>query len=337
MKVNYLSILKYVLSLGAAVALFAYLYRGQDLGAMFRAMATADPMWLAFSVAISLTSHLARARRWAVMLQPLGYRAHTLTTFSAVMVGYLANLVVPRMGEVSRCAALNKVEKVPVNVSFGAVIAERVIDVVCLLAICIGGAILEADRIGSFINTQLSKSSSGGSDKLMFLLFVGLVGLGLLGVFWLLRRRIAAHPLYLKVREFIFGLRDGVLAVLKLNTWQLTEFIFQTVLLWGCYFFTSYVLFFATSATSGLDLHCALAVLVMSSISMVIPVQGGIGVYHLFITQTLMAYGLAEEEGKYFAFLMHNIQMVVIIGLGLIGLLVAALFSRQTQQASSEA
>ena len=93
----------------------------------------ANYFWIAVSIFASLLSHYFRAVRWKLLLNPLGYYPKTSNTFFSVMVGYLANFAIYRMGEVTRCGLLTRYEKVPFTVGLGSVIAERALDLVCLI------------------------------------------------------------------------------------------------------------------------------------------------------------------------------------------------------------
>ena len=82
------------------------------------------------------------------------------------------------------------------------------------------------------------------------------------------------------------------------------------------YYLMSYTCFFALTATSNLDWHAALFVLVIGGIGMSAPVQGGIGIYHLLVSQGLILYGVGQEHGLAYATLMHTSQMLIVIILG---------------------
>jgi len=319
-------ILQYTLSLLAAAGLFWYLYREQDLAAMMANIAKADFGWITVSIVISMGAHLSRGIRWAIMLKPLGYRTGDTAPFLAVMVGYLANFVLPRMGEVSRCIILQRLRGVPFNLSFGAVIAERVVDLIMLILFTSLALVLEYERLSGFLLTIFGNPASNGQpSKWPILWALVIVGAGtLLGLllFW---RKIMAHPLAIKVILFLRGLKAGLLSIGQLERRDQAKFLFHTFAIWIGYFLTSYVLFFAMDTTARLDWHCALAVLAMSGISIVAPVQGGIGVYHWLVAATLTAYGIGEVAGKDFAFMAHGSQTLMFLVIGGACLLISLL------------
>ncbi|WP_448518221.1 lysylphosphatidylglycerol synthase transmembrane domain-containing protein, partial [Rhodoflexus sp.] len=151
MNAKIISTLKYILTLAVALGLFWILYRNQDFGELWRNLSQARWEWIAASIILSLVAHLSRGIRWAIMLKPLGYHAGAVPAFAAVMIGYLANLVVPRMGEVSRSAVLQRMRGIPFQISFGAVIAERVFDLFMLMLFTLAALWLEFDRLSDFL------------------------------------------------------------------------------------------------------------------------------------------------------------------------------------------
>jgi uncharacterized membrane protein YbhN (UPF0104 family) len=334
MKEKAISALKYILTLAIAIGLFWMLYRNQDFGELWRNLSQAHWEWIAASVILSLMAHLSRGIRWAIMLKPLGYNAGATPAFIAVMIGYLANLVVPRMGEVSRSAVLQRMRGIPFQVSFGAVIAERVFDLFMLILFTLGALWLEFDRLSNFL-TQIFGGQTQGStiNKGLLLGAAALVGLGGVAVLYATRSYWMQLLWAQKIIGFLKGLKDGMLSVLQLSTAQRINFMLHTLVIWVCYYLTSYVLFFALPATAHLDWHCALAILMMSGIGIVAPVQGGIGVYHLLVTATLTAYGIAQGKAQEFAFMAHSSQMLAFIVFGVSALGASLLFKPMPENA----
>lgn len=326
MKNLFLSSLKYILSIGIAGLLLWLIYREQDLGALVGMLGQTDLSWVLLSVAISLVSHFSRGWRWALTLRPLGYQVKPFHAFLAVMTGYLVNIPIPRGGEVARCGVLLRTDGVPVNISFGAVVAERAFDLIMLLSLTTLTILLEFDRIGGFVLGRLTEAGTHlgtkyGSGPLPWLLAAaGLVGLIALGLAFRFRTQLLSHPLIAKGWSFVQGLKDGLLGVLRLRRGELALFVFHTVLIWAMYYLMGYVLFFSMPETTSLGAIAGLTVLVMSGIGVVIPTPGGIGSYHLFVMTALMAYGIGEDTGRYFAALMHGSQMLSLIGVGLLSL-----------------
>jgi hypothetical protein len=332
MKINFISVVKYLLSTAFAVLLFWYLYRNQPIGEMFEKFKNINYFWVIVSGFIYLFSHYSRAARWNIMLKPLGYQAGNFRTFLAVMVGYLANLAVPRSGEFTRCAILQRTAKVPVNISFGAVIAERVIDMLCMMLITISIIFVEFDKIGTFIMDGLSgNTTENSSQKFIILGIIAVFGLVMLGIVFVFRKQLQKLAIYQKIESFILGLKDGLLGVLQLDRRSKFIFALHTIAIWVCYCLTSYYLFFTLQETSFLGIRCGLAILVMSAVSVIIPAPAGsAGVYHYFIGSTLVIYGTTEQQSMELAFLMHSAQTFFIVISGSICLLISLLLANRT-------
>ena len=155
MKGKLLTILKYIILLGVAVALLLYALRGMDIKKIMQQILHADIFWVSVSGLISIIAFVVRAHRWNLLIEPLGYSPSLKNTTYSVIVGYFANLALPRLGEVSRCGALSKAESIPFNKLLGTVIVERIIDVLSLLVCILLTAALEYKRLGNFFSEKI--------------------------------------------------------------------------------------------------------------------------------------------------------------------------------------
>ncbi len=330
MKINFLSILKYSISFLIAIAIFAYIYQGQDIGKMFSDLLATQWQWIALSMGLSLLSHVARAWRWSLMLKPLGFNTGIYRPFLAVMTAYFANFILPRMGEVTRCTILQRTNAIPFQQSFGTVIAERAIDFICLVIVTLLAIFLEFDKLEGVLHEVFSQGQAQETSNLKWILLgIVLVGsLTTLCVWTFFKKKIQALNIYKKIIWILLGLRDGFISVLRLDKKDRLLFFVHTFAIWILYLFTFYVLFFSLTETAMLDVHCALAGLAMSGVAIVAPVQGGIGIYHYLISKTLETYGIGENAAKFFAFMSHNSQVVLWIVIGSICLLLSLLVKK---------
>jgi uncharacterized protein (TIRG00374 family) len=317
-----LSVAKYLLLLAIAFALLALAFRGVDLKNILNDLKEVNYFWVAMSVLASLVAFVSRAHRWNMLIEPLGYHPKLKNTTYALMVGYFANLAIPRIGEVTRCGSLSKAEKVPFEGLLGTVIVERAIDVICLLLLILLTAVLEFNRLGSFLmesvwNPIQEKAQSYLSTYLIFIIaFVALIVLTV--VFFLMRSKKKENGAFAKVLNLINGVITGLRSIGRLK--RPGAFMFHTALIWFMYFLMAYTCFFALPATSNLTMTAGLFVLVVGGMGMTAPVQGGIGTYHLLVSQGLILYGLTKEHGLSFATLMHTSQTLVVILFGGISL-----------------
>ena len=300
-----------------------------DLAAMWERLQAADWRWIALSCALLLMAHITRAWRWQMLLEPLGYRPGLFDSTTSVLTGYFANYIVPRMGEVTRCGTLYKLEKVPVNLSFGTVVAERVFDVLTLLVLIALNFLLEFDRLSQFF-LEFFGGKVGGSGATsgpnVLLIVAGVaVLIALLAVIYVVRNKdlqskILANALVAKIVDFLKGMVEGVLSVRKLRSPGL--FIFSTLLIWVFYYLVSYVLFFCIPETATLGPLAGLTLLVIGAIGMTAPTQGGIGAYHLLVGNVMILYGLTQADGVTLATFIHGTQMLFMLAIGALAFLV---------------
>ena len=306
---------KYVISLFVAGALLYYVFRGWDLGDVVDRFTQVNYSWVLFSVFLSIVSHVLRAYRWNLLLAPVGYKSlSTYRTFKAVMIGYLTNLVAPRLGEITRCGVLKRTDGVNMSASIGTVVAERIFDFLGLLSLIVLALAVEFDRLSGFFVDFINDKFGGlqmTSTKLGILLIFGFILAGGLIILWWFRERIKRKPLYYKIRSFIREMIHGFTSVLRLE--KKRWFWLSTIFIWVLYYVMAYVLFFSVESTSHLGLTAGLSVLIMGGLGMSAPVQGGFGTYHIFVGSVLLTYGIAEKDGFFFATLVHTSQTLSVI------------------------
>ncbi len=311
-----LTALKYALLLAVSGALMVYAVRGQDLSRIGHYIRTANYFWLGLTMALSVLGYLSRAYRWQMQLTASQHRAPYWAVYHAMMVGYLANLVLPRMGEVIRCSVLRRTSRVPVEVSLGTVVTERVIDVLMLLGLLAATLLLDFHTFWNFVTDKLM---GGRYDALARnrtpLLWAAILGALLLAVAaWALVRnleRLRQHRLFARAAVFARGLLAGVFSIRRME--HKGVFLLHTAFTWAVYFLMDYLAFFCFPETAGLGLRAGLAVLTFGAFGMAAPVAGGIGPFHLLVQSTLVAYGVSLEAGIAYALVVHGAQTLVVV------------------------
>ncbi len=287
----------------------------------------ADLSYVWYSIGLSIIANLIRAYRWNLIIEPLGYRLDTFRTFLAVMGGYFANLLLPRVGEVTRCIILRRTDTVPFATSFGTVITERVIDLITLFGLVLAALVVEYDRLYNFFYNLLSEKFQLNTSLLQMAIagLGSLLAVGLIG-FWLIRKTsFWDHPLMWKLRKAFSQVWEGMLSIRNIRSKRI--FLLSTVCIWVLYFFMSYLVFFSFSGTSQLTVTAGLSVLVMGGLGMSAPVQGGIGSFHVLVASLLFLYGVAPEVGKSFAFLLHSSGALTFVVIGGVSLVLSFIIS----------
>ena len=261
-------------------------------------------------------SHLARALRWNILLEPLGYKASAANSFHAVIIGYLVNMGVPRAGEIARPAVLAKLEKIPFNKLVGTVVIERVVDLIITILIAISIFFIQFELIADYFKTTFANVDSTRAILYVVLGFVMII-VGFIA--YKNRERLYELAIINKLKTFIEGLLDGVKSIFKLK--QNGLFVFYSLFIWVMYFLMSYFIFFALDGTSHLGLSAGLTVLLFGTAGMIVPIPGGIGSYEAAVIAALILYKIEPLVGRSFAVLTHSLQILVIFGVGIVSVL----------------
>ncbi len=283
--------------------------------------------WIALSLVLGICSHLARAVRWQMLIATEGKKPSLTNTFGAVLTGYLANLILPRMGEVSKCGVISKYE----NISFvrvaGTVIIERLADLIGMLALLAMVFLLEYQLIITLIaqTMELPSLPQLMTSPLFWILVVLLLVIVYIG-YHLIKRNFRQ-----KLGNLWSKFKEGIQSYNKLNNKSL--FIILSAAIWLFYFMMLYVTFFAIEATSHLSMTAGLTILITGSLGMLAPIQGGLGAWHFMVIQTLILYGVSEEIAGNFALVVHSSQNILVIVLGLLSFVTLPIVNRKKQPA----
>ena len=320
MKKKIISFFQYIFFLLVGFGLLYLVFRKLDLHEVGNEIANARYKWLLLSILLGLVSHIARAIRWNILIQSMGYQTKTKITFYAVMIGYLANGAFPRLGEVTRCGVLSKKTGVPFNALIGTVISERIFDLFVLGLIIFSVIFFQLDFLRSFIDGFFMSNMSGVMDTgtlvITIIISVAIIVLPLV-LFWIFFRKIRELNIYKKISDFLVGLLDGIISIWRMK--NKAAFIGLTVVIWFFYVLMTYAAFFALDATSELNFIDAITLMALGSLGIVAPVPGGIGAYQFIVKAVLVEiYMIASEPAASFSIIMWATQMVLIIVAGII-------------------
>ena len=315
------SILQYVIMIALTGGLLWLSLRGIKVGEgenkvdfIWNAWSQADKGYLLLTAFFLIMSQVVRAERWRMLMVPSGNHVKLGNSFMSLCMGYLVNLAIPRGGEVSRCYNLYKLEDTPVEVSFGTVVVERIVDVICLLILISISFIVEWTKLEAFISS-LSFNSGTEMKIPIWLIIAAVLGVGVLVGFYFLRKNE-------KLRKIIQGFREGLMSVFKLkNKWL---FIFYSLSIWGMYFFMTYFVMKAFPETHDLGYSAVLTLFAIGAIAMAAPLPGGAGSYHTLVPMGLVSlYNLQQSDATAFVFVFHAWQTAIYILLGLISLVIS--------------
>ena len=338
-----LSIAKYLVLTSIAFGLLWIALKNYSLTELLDDLLKVDYTWVFVSVFVSLLSHWFRAYRWNLLLKPLGYsNLSTTRTFMALMSGYLVNLAVPRMGEITRCGMLKKMDDIPMSNTVGTVLTERVFDLIMLVSLLLLTLSLEftllKDFIYNFLNENIAKFGQTIDALYTLSLWLGGAFTVSIGIIVLFRRKIKKslnkYTLFQKVSAFLKQLVEGLMSFRKLE--NIPGFFFSTFMIWFCYFVMSYVVFWSIPGLESLSWIAGLAVTVFGGIAMTAPVQGGIGTYHLIVPAVLLAYGINSKDGLLYATVVHSSQTLSLLTVGGISMIGSILISKKKIEKSKE-
>jgi len=319
MKKLALKVLKFFAFFTLGAFIFWLIYKDQDIERIKSVLKNdVKYFWVVLSLVIGLLSHISRTLRWGLMIEPIGHKPRFINTFLAVMVGYLMNMAIPRMGEISRCGVLSRYEKISFTKLVGTVVAERLVDVISLLILLVVVIFSQFGKMIDFLkqNPEIQEKLSSISGSPYFL--IGLILIVIL--FFTFRKTLKDTALFKKMVEVMNNFKEGFISIrsIKKKGW----FYFHSAFIWVMYYIMLYSVFFAFDFTSDLNPIAGLTTFVMASFGMVAPVQGGIGAWHFMAKEALSLYGVANENGIIFAFVAHGSMTAMIILIGIISMLI---------------
>jgi uncharacterized protein (TIRG00374 family) len=291
----------------------------------------ANLWWVGLMVLLTFVAHGSRAARWQMLLEPLGYKPSFFNVNNAVWLGYFANNLVPRLGEVTRCSQLYKSDDIPVEKSLGTVVTDRLFDVVALFVLLIIHFIIDFDKLWAFVNQQLAQNSGsqGGKSNLLFFLLIGAAFVGM--ILFVFRKKILEISIVKVIFEKLKGLLDGLLSIRHLKNPKL--FLFYTVLIWGMYWLMGYVLFFAIPKFSSLPPIAGLTFLVSGALAMILPSPGGAGTVTAIVSPVFVTmYGLSKDDAGTLSTFVQSSQMLATLIIGLIIFIISIFTNKKTSK-----
>ncbi|AZA48742.1 UPF0104 family protein [Chryseobacterium carnipullorum] len=313
------SILTIVISLAFAGFFLWLALKGLDFKVIKASLAKANYLWVLFASVFGILAYWFRAIRWNLMLEPMGHKISNSNSLWSISFGYLMNLTIPRSGEVARATALYGVEKVPVDKSFGTIILERVVDLICMLGFLGLTLLFKYEAILSFYENSDIKIP----NNILIILLILTVGMVLFFVF---RKRLTEVPFLGKIVNFIDGIFEGLATIFKLK--EKGKFILYTLGIWISYYFAAYLVCFALPETSNFTIADGFFIIVVGTLGMIIPASGGIGAFNLAMKFGFMALfismgksaELGGEMGLTYSFISLPLQITIMLVMGLISI-----------------
>ena len=287
--------------------------------------------WMLASFPFGILAQAFRAWRWKQTLAPLDEHPRTKTCTNAIFLSYAASLVVPRIGEFTRCGVLAKKDGVNFAKALGTVVTERAVDSLIILIITALVLLLQMPVFLSFF----SKTGTRIDDLTALLgmfsttgyIVVAICAVMTLMCFYIFRKKLAFYD---KMKTTVQGILDGVMSLRNVSNVPL--FLSYSLAIWGAYFLHYYLTFFCFEGTSHLGLMCALVTFIVGSIAVLVPTPNGAGSWHFAVKTMLILYGVADNEALYFVLIVHTIQTLLVAALGIYASVCLSLYPNKNKE-----
>jgi len=268
--------------------------------------------WMILSLPFGILAQAFRGWRWKQSLEPIGEYPRSSVCVNSIFLSYAVSLLIPRIGEFARCGVLNRYDKVPFPKAIGTVVTERAVDTLIVLLISATAFLMQIPVFTNFF------SRTGTRIDDIFVMFspmgwlvTAICGVASIILFYYVLRHLS---FYKKVKEMFSGIWQGISSLRKVKNIPL--FIFYSIAIWGSYFLHYYLTFFCFDATANLGLSCALVSFVVGSVAVIVPTPNGAGPWHFAVKTMLILYGVADNQALYFVLIVHTIQTLLVILLG---------------------
>ncbi len=319
--------LKIGLSLLFGGIILYWMYRGFDFKRIkYVLLHEMNWIWMLLSFPFGILAQMFRGWRWRQTLEPVGEHSRASVRINSIFLSYAVSLLIPRIGEFARCGVLKRYDNVSFPKALGTVVTERAID--SLLVLLIAGLTFLFQfkvfttffqKTGTSMDTVLYRFTTTGY---IITLACGAAAIGL--IVYLLRKL----SIYNKVKNTLQGLWQGIASLRNIKNIPL--FIFFTLAIWGSYFVHYYLTFFCFEATSHLGISCALVTFIVGSIAVIVPTPNGAGPWHFAVKTMLILYGIAETDALYFVLIVHSIQTLLVVALGIYAWIALSMTSKHT-------
>lgn len=304
--------LPFVLGLG----ILWWMYRGTDWSDFGHyVLHEMNWWWMLVSLAFGILPQMARAWRWKMALEPLGEHPRRTSCTDAIFMSYAASLVIPRVGEVTRCGTLKTSDGVSFTKSLGTVVTERLVDSLLMLLFTGIAFLLQLPMFLRFLketNTNVGDLLYRFTGTGYIVTFICLVA-ALIAGFVAIRR----FSFFKKGRDMLRDMWEGVLSLRKVR--NLPLYLFYSVLIWVGYFLHFYIAFFCFDFTTHLSIGAAFLIFCVGTFAVLVPTPNGAGPWHFAVKTMLVLYGVAETQAIMFALTVHTIQTALVVLLGAFG------------------
>ncbi len=283
--------------------------------------------WVSTVVIAFILSNILRAHRWLLLIQTLGTKGRMTNAFFTIMVGYFANMGLPRIGEVVRAGLFAKYESIGPEKVMGTIVVDRILDLLSLLFAIILALVLQGNVLFEFFRGKLSDTIFARTW-----IYIALGGVFLfLYLAYKFRRIIKRWSLYKKIHHLVEGFRDGLRSLRRVEKpWTL---FLDTVLIWLMYYLMMFLCFYSFPPTAHLGAMAGLMTFVFGGLGVVFPSPGGMGTFHAMVIMALAMYGISGDDAFSFANIQFfSVQLFGCMLTGIIGLIVLPIINKKNKK-----
>lgn len=325
-------VIKYLLFLLLAITLLFFSFKGMDWEDFSNGLKSCNYYWIIFSMLVSIIAFYVRALRWRLLMLPLNSEIKRKEAFNGVTIAYLTNFALPRAGEFARCGIIAQTKKISFQATLGSVVIERTFDLLSLIALVFCLLFFKWAEFGSFIQIHILGPISNKFGVGILWISFSLVIIGIISLYliWKKREVLLRYSIFQKIYKVLEGLWEGLSSGLRMKNKGL--FIFQTILLWGCYWLMSLSTIYAFPGVMGLNGTDALFLMIVGGLGWIVPVQGGLGAFHFIVSLALVSvYGISQIDGVIFATISHGSQSLTMILGGIYSLISIAISKKRSK------
>ena len=294
-------------------AILYWMFRNFDFKSMERVLCEEmNWWWMLLSFPFGILAQALRGWRWKQALEPVGENPRTSTTIYSIFISYAASLAVPRIGEFTRCGVLKRWEGTSFPKAIGTVVTERAVDSLLILILTL---ITFLSQVPVFL-TFFSRTGTRFDEIFGMFTTTGYIVTAICGVAFLISLYSVRKKLsfYDKVKATLHGVIEGVMSLRGVK--HIPLFLFYSIAIWASYFLHYYLTFFCFSGTAHLGITCAMVTFIVGSIAVLVPTPNGAGPWHFAVKTMLILYGVADNEALYFVLIVHTVQTLLVIAIG---------------------
>lgn len=315
-------VLKYLIPLLVSAGLIVWLFHKVNIHQVETIIRQGvDWRYIVAMMAITVLSHIIRGIRCGIQLRAAGIPRIPATAESVSIFGaYALNLVFPFLGEAWRCVYISRREGCKLSTVVGTDLGDRASDGIMILLIMILTVIVAHPAIDRFLDRYPLGEAIDRftTDGAMWVILVVVVAL------------LVAGDLYFRNTKFVKGVNASILRI-----WDGFKVLFHmkgtglylilTLGIWICYFFETYVCFFAfpftrelvTNSSYTLGLVPGLVVFVFGSCSMAVPSNGGLGPWNIAVMFALSLFGISNSDGAAYSIVCWSFQAIILVASGI--------------------